>query len=290
MKTYVHFAVIVSIAASVSTKSYAQRSGSDNLNISFLLDLSDRISPIQHPNATMPFYKRDVEYIKSIERAFMTHIKTKKIIKLNDQMQVFFDPAPADPAINAMSRSLKVKIDKNISKATLSAIDKTFAEVPQKIYLSAIKTKKYVGSDIYSFFQKKVRNYCIEPNHRNILVILTDGYMYHVNSKFFSGNMSSYITPAYIKSKKLTTINFEAEMNKNKIGFIPATSGLKDLEVIVIGINPANSNPFEDGVINKFWADWFKAMGIKNYYLNGTDLPADIDPILQKIIGGDVQK
>ena len=263
---------------------HAQKSRSQNLNISFLLDLSDRISPTKNPNAAMQYYKRDIEYIKLIEKAFINHVKSKKIIKLNEQMQVFFDPTPQDPAINAISQSLKVKIDKNITQASLNALDKTFTSIPEKIYSSAIKSKKYIGSDIFNFFQNKVKRYCISDNHRNILVILTDGYMYHVDSKYVSGNKSSYITPAYIKAKKLNTINFRSDMAKNKIGFIPATSGLKDLEVIVIGINPSRSNPFEEQVINQFWSDWFKEMGIKTFYLNGAELPSDIDPLLQKII------
>jgi hypothetical protein len=277
--------LIVSILLSALSSVNAQKFNSQNLNISFLLDLSDRISPAKHPSAAMPYYKRDIEYIKSIEKAFVNHAKSKKIIKLNEQMQVFFDPTPQDPSINAISQSLKIKVDRNTTKASLSAIDKTFAEIPQKIYLSAIKSNKYFGSNIFSFFQKKVKNYCILGNHRNILVILTDGYMYHADSKYVNGNQSSYITPAYIKSKKLNTINFKTDMAKNKIGFIPATSGLKDLEVIVIGINPSKSNPFEEEVINQYWSDWLKEMGVKTFYLYGAELPSDIDPLLQKIIG-----
>ena len=275
----------VSLLLSTLSSVNAQKSNSQNLNISFLLDLSDRISPAKNPSAAMPYYKRDVEYMKSIEKAFVNHVKSKKIIKLNEQMQVFFDPTPQDPAINAFSKSLKVKVDKNTTKAGLIAIDRTFSDIPQKIYLSAIKSNKYFGSDIFNFFRKKVKNYCISDNHRNILVILTDGYMYHVDSKYFSGNQSSYITPAYIKSKKLNTINFKSDMVKNKIGFIPATTGLKDLEVIVIGINPSKKNPFEEEVINQYWSDWLKAMGVKIFYLNGAELPSDIEPLLQKIIG-----
>lgn len=277
--------VCISVLLLATCSVHAQKSSSQNLNISFLLDLSDRISPTKNPSKAMPYYMRDVEYIKSIEKAFVNHVKSKKIIKLNEQMQVFFDPTPEDPAINAISQSLKVKVDKTTTKASLSAIDKTFMEVPQKIYLSAIKSKKYFGSDIFNFFQKKVKKYCISANHRNILIILTDGYMYHVDSKYVSGNQSSYITPSYIKSKKLNTINFKSDMAKNKIGLIPATTGLKDLEVIVIGINPSKTNPFEWEVINQYWSDWLKEMGVKTFYLNGAELPSDIEPLLQKIIG-----
>ncbi len=75
----------VSLLLSTLSSVNAQKSNSQNLNISFLLDLSDRISPAKNPSAAMPYYKRDVEYMKSIEKAFVNHVKSKKIIKLNER-------------------------------------------------------------------------------------------------------------------------------------------------------------------------------------------------------------
>jgi hypothetical protein len=259
---------------------------SQNLNISFLLDLSDRINPKKYPSPTMQYYQRDIEYIKSIKNAFINHIKQKKIIQLNDQMQVFFDPEPQDLLINKLSQQLKVSFDKSTSKENIKNVDRTFSEVPAKIYQSAIKDSKYIGSDIWRFFKNKVHDYCLKDGHRNILIIITDGYIYHENSKFLDKNKSSYITPLFIQSKKLTTANYKEIIEKNKLGFIPATNNLQDLEVIVLGINPSKGNPFEEDVINQYWADWFTAMKVKKYYLKSADLPSDLEPVIQKIILG----
>lgn len=284
----IKFILLITILATCSNFNYAkgQIANSTNLNISFLLDLSDRIDPKKYPSPTMQYYQRDIEYIKSIKKGFINHIKQKKIIQLNDQMQVFFDPEPQYPLINKLSQQLKVSFDKNTSKENIKNVDRIFSEVPAKIYQSAIKDNKYIGSDIWRFFRKKVQDYCIKDNHRNILVIITDGYMFHKDSKLIDKNKSSYITPAYIKTKKLTAGNYKEIIDKEKFGFIPATSNLQNLEVIVLGINPSKDNPYEEEVINQYWSNWFKEMNVKKFYIKSADLPSDLDPIIQKIILG----
>jgi len=256
------------------------KSEAQNLNISFLLDLSDRIDPKKNPD----FYQRDLQYIKSVEKAFINHIKAKKIMLLNDQMQVFFDPIPKMPGIDNLSQQLKVNFDKSVSKKDIGIVDKNFAEIPSKIYQHAIKNGHYAGSDIWKFFKNNVQNYCIKEKHRNILVILTDGYMFHEKSKVLNGGKSSYITPAFIQSKKLTSANYPQIIKKNNLGFIPFEHDLKDLEIIVLGINPNEKNPYEEDVIKQYWSDWFKAMNVKKFYLQTTDLPTFLDPVIQKII------
>ncbi|WP_343533246.1 hypothetical protein [Pedobacter sp.] len=255
---------------------------SNNLNISLLLDLSDRIDPHKYPD----LYQRDLQYIKFVQKAFTNHIKGKKIIQLNDQMQVFFDPAPQNPTTNALSQQLKVNFNKQSSKNEINNIEKTFSEIPAKIYQSAIKDKTFIGSDIWRFFKNNVKDYCVKDNHRNILVIITDGYMYHQNSKFTEKNKSSYITPSFIQSKKLTSSNYKDLIEKNRLGFIPATDNLQNLEIIVLGINPSKKNPYENDVINQYWSDWFKAMDVRKFYLKNTDLATNIEPVILKIISG----
>jgi len=281
MKTKFLLFILISIGSIGMNIASAQ-----NLNISFLLDLSDRIDPKKNPSTAMQYYQRDIQYIKSVEKAFINHVKQKKIIQLKDQMQVFFDPAPQNPMIDKLSNQLKVAFDRFSSKKSIIDIDNIFSTVPIKIYQSAIKDNQYIGSDIWKFFQKKVKNYCIQDNHRNILVIITDGYMYHENSKVTTGNRSSYITPALIKAKKLTSADYKAIIKKSNLGFIPATTGLQNLEVLVLGINPSKGNPFEEEVINEYWSEWFIKMNVKKFNILSADLPADLDPVIQKIISG----
>ncbi|PQA90068.1 hypothetical protein B0A69_21180 [Chryseobacterium shigense] len=256
----------------------------NNINVSILIDLSDRIDPNTNPNPTMEYFQRDIEYIKAIEKGFLNHIKTKRIITYNDQMQVFFNPEPSDPKVNDFTKELKVSFDQNTSKAYFNTVEKKYAELPANIYQSAIKDGKYVGSDIWEFFKNKVTDYCVKEDHRNILFILTDGYMYHENSKFSEKTKTSYLTSKLIKSNNLTTSDFKTTLEKNNLGFVKANDNLSNLEVIVLGINPEKGNPFEEAVIKEYWENWFKEMKIKKYQIKSADLPSNLEPIILKAI------
>lgn len=259
---------------------------SNNINVSILIDLSDRIDPKTNPNPTMQYFQRDTEYIKAIEKGFLNHIKSKKIITYEDQMQVFFNPEPLDPKMNELTKELKVSFDKNTPRNYFDQVDKKYSELPTTIYQSAIKDGNYVGSDIWEFFKNKVKDYCIKNDHRNILFILTDGYMYHENTKFSEGSKTSYLTGKLINANHLTTSNFKEVIEKNKFGFVKANDHLNNLEVIVLGINPEKGNPFEEAVIKEYWENWFKEMKIKNYQIKSADLPSNLEPIILKAISG----
>jgi hypothetical protein len=263
---------------------------SNNINLSILIDLSDRIDPKTNPNPTMEYYLRDVEYIKAIEKGFINHIKSKKIITYDDQMQVFFNPEPSDPKINDFTKELKVSFNKDIPRSYFDSVDKKYAELPLNIYQSAIKDGKFVGSDIWEFFKNKVNDYCIKQDKRNILFILTDGYMYHQNTKFDenkeNSHKTSYLTTKLVKANNLTTSNFKDAIEKNGYGFVKANENLSNLEVIVLGINPEKGNPFEEAVIKEYWENWFKEMKITKYQIKSADLPSNLEPIILKAISG----
>ena len=256
-----------------------------NLNISILLDLSDRISPNAHPNATMQYYQRDIGYISSISTAFLNHIVNKEVRKINDRMQIFFDPLPSNSDINNMAEQLKVKLNKNnTSNEKLIQIRENYDSLTKRIYNLAINAKLYPGSDIWGFFNDKVKDYCIREDHRNVLVIITDGYMYYVNNTQRNENRSSYLTSNYIMNNNLNNISWEKRIESNNFGFIPATSGLENLDILVLGLNPNNSSPYEKDVMLKFWSNWFDEMGVSNYELKTADLPSNLDENIKDFI------
>jgi len=293
MKNIVYLLLIISLVSCCKKETADPPGGitspkvdSNNINVSILIDLSDRIDPNTNPNPTMEYFQRDIEYIKAIEKGFLNHIKTKRIITYNDQMQVFFNPEPSDPKINDFTKELKVSFDQNTNKAYFNTVEKKYAELPANIYQSAIKDGKYVGSDIWEFFKNKVNDYCVKDDHRNILFILTDGYMYHKDTMFSQDKKTSYLTSKLIKSNNLTTSNFKATFEKNNYGFVKANDNLSNLEVIVLGINPEKGNPFEEAVIKEYWENWCKEMKIKKYQIKSADLPSNLEPIIIKAITG----
>ena len=267
------------------TEKTLKRNSNDNLNISFLLDLSDRISPDKYPNSAMEYYQRDVAYIKSVSEAFDTHLRGKKVRAMNDKIQLYFDPEPSNQNINTISNNLKYNIDrKNVTLSVLDEIKNNYATSPKAIYDLAIADNKYVGSDTWRFFKSKVNDYCIEENYRNILVVLTDGYIYHKNTKIKEDNLTTYLTPSFIRDVKLNSKNWEAKINDQQFGFIPAAHDLSNLEILVLGINPDNKNPYEEDIIKKYWSDWFDAMKVGRYQIKTSALPSNMDKIIKDFI------
>lgn len=257
----------------------------ENYNISILLDLSDRISLKKNPNPTMEFYERDLGYIKSVSEAFTQHLKTKRIRQIDDKMQLFFNPEPLDSEINSISKNLRIAIDKNnVSKGFLNSINANYVSKTSKIYDSAIKDDHFIGSDIWNFFDTKIEDQCIEKNYRNILILLTDGYMFHENSITTEGNRTSYITPKLIQKNGLNTSDWKKKFDEKDFGFIKTDSDLSNLEVLVLGINPEKNNPYEEKVIKAYWTKWFTEMKINHFEIKNADLPSNMEKIIQDFI------
>lgn len=257
----------------------------ENYNISILLDLSDRISLQKNPNPTMEYYQRDLGYIKWVSEAFTQHLKSKRIRQIKDKMQLFFNPEPQDSDINSISQKLRITIDKNnASKELLNSINSNYALQTSKIYNSAIKDNNFIGSDIWSFFDSKVKDQCIENGDRNILVILTDGYMYYESTKMKEGNRTSFITPELIKKNSLNTKDWEEKVQNGDFGFIKANDNLSNLEVLVLGINPSRANPYEEKVIKAYWTKWFTEMKVKRFEIKNADLPSNMEKIIKNFI------
>jgi len=258
---------------------------SNNLNISFLLDLSDRISPSKYPNPTMEYYLRDVAFIKSVSEALDSHLRHKKVRAMNDKIQLFFEPEPLNQNINSISNSLKYAISRgNASLELLDKLKEVYATKPKEIYDLAIADNEYVGSDTWRFFKTKVNDYCIEEGYRNILIVLTDGYMYYKDTKIKEGNQTTYITPQEIRNNKLNTKDWKDKMIDQHFGFIPANDDLSNLEVLVLGINPDNKNPYEEDVLLKYWKDWFNSMHVKRYDIKTAELPSNLDKVIKEFI------
>lgn len=258
---------------------------SNNINLSILLDLSDRISPQKYPNPTMEYYLRDVGYINSVSGAFTDHLRKKKIIQINDKMQLFFEPAPLNNEINLLSKNLKIDVNsKNISKESIANIKSVYSTDPLKIYKLAILDSKYIGSDTWRFFQSKVNDYCIEDGYRNILIVLTDGYIFYKDTKMKESNLTTYLTPKVISENNLNSSDWLEQITEKKLGFLKANKDLSNLEILVLGINPNSKNSYEEDVIKAYWSNWFDSMKVKRYTLKNADLPSNMDKIIKDFI------
>ncbi len=254
----------------------------NNLNISVFLDLSDRIENTK-------IREKDSAYLSSLSKSFVEHIKQKKLILLEDRMQLFFNPEPSDEKINEIAEKLKVVFTKETSKTKIAEALSLYANTPSELYdlakYDAESSGVYPGSDIWRFFKDNITDYSIDECHRNILVILTDGYMFHDKTVMNEKNRTSYLTPKSLSKLKLNKGSWKDEMEKKDLGFIPANSGLNDLEVLVIGITSHNDeNPYTQDIIEAYWKKWFDEMGVKKYKIKNADIPSSIEKVITNFI------
>lgn len=275
-----------------------------NLNVSIFIDLSDRISQKRNPDLIMETWKRDTGYINSIIEAFQNHLKNKRVLLVNDKIKLYFHPIPTDvPDINNIVSSLDKSFTKdNVTIDNINLIKSNYEQHLELIYQKTLDEKEplatathdpYPGSDIFGFFKSHVKDYCIKDNHRNILFILTDGYEYYKDGhpNIDKNNKSNYLLSTSLKKWGFNSSNFKSKLEDEGYDFQVPVQGLEDLEVYIIGIKPQESWHLD--VINHYWANWMKNMGVKNFqndhwakYIKQSDLPANLNNNIQSFVNG----
>jgi hypothetical protein len=264
---------------------YLAKEKENNLNISILLDLSDRIEASKT-------IEKDTAYLRSLAGAFVQHINGKKSVLLEDRMQLFFNPEPSSSKINEIAENLNIVFTKDASAGLINETKYKYSHEPVKLYELAQADangdkNQYPGSDIWRFFKDNVKDYSIDDCHRNILVILTDGYMYYENTQMKEGNRTSYLTPKSLAKLNLKKSSWKEEMQEKDLGFIPANKDLENLEVLVLGINSLNNeNPYAQDIIEAYWSKWFDEMGIpaENYKIKQAVIPSNMEKVIKDFI------
>lgn len=239
------------------------------LNISVYLDLSDRLMRDLTPSQK----DRDIEIITHLIDIFIADcINNGKIINSKNHFQIFFYPSPNNSEIATLARGLNIdlaKIDMKEKKAKLMDMKSQFQTNLTQIYNDAINEKKWIGSDIWGFFSnKEVDNLCIRKGYRNILIILTDGYLYYEANKIKDGTAYSYVLPQ--------TLNIEGS------SLIAKRDGLTDLEILMLEVNPYN--PKQHDALISVLENWFKDMGIRHFVVSETSLPVNTEVYIDNFI------
>ena len=253
-----------------STETKTKTKPEQPLNISIFLDLSDRLTRDLTPSQM----SRDTAIINNIIDYFKTETLGPKILKSRNNIKVFFYPAPSHPQIATLADDLNVDIALQKGKDKRIALEKmkdTFQASLTQIYSKTIMAQNWIGCDIWGFFSnKKVDTQCIRKDCRNIIFILTDGYLFDANNKIQNGNAYSYILP-----QTLNVANSSLIVKRN---------GLENLEVCVLEVNPYN--PKDHDKIVSTLEKWFLAMGVKKESLciAETDLPTNTKTIIKSFL------
>jgi hypothetical protein len=239
------------------------------LNISVYLDLSDRLVRGQ---LTPSQKDRDMAIVQNVADILKKKSFGPKLLQCENHLKVFFYPTPNNSEITTLAEKLEVdlaSLQAGKKKTALQTMSGDFAKSLDQIYTQTIKTSKWTGSDIWGFFSNKVVDtQCIRKGNRNILIILTDGYIFDANNKVNEGNAYSYILPEtlVVPNSKL--------MAKRK--------GLGNLEVLMLEVNPYKQTDREKMI--HVLETWFKEMGVKKFAVADTDLPTTTKTVIDNFL------
>lgn len=253
-------------------------SQTSQLNITILLDLSDRIDVKKYPEKPEHF-ERDIANIKYVTEMFVHDMEKRGTFMAKGKLKVVFSPKIQDPNVNLYAQKLNIDLsamDNKQKKDIHDNLTSIFSSNLSKIYESALSSKKWIGSDIWRFFKNDVKDYCVDrnPDYRNILIILTDGYIYHVDSKDQNNNRFAYLLPENITKYKLrNNPNWEQELKKQDFGLISKRSDLESLEVLVLEVSPSPSYKNDEDIIKVVLSKWFDEMKVNRYAIFNSDLP-----------------
>jgi len=245
------------------------------LNISILLDLSDRVVKEMQPSQVI----RDIAIINKITDMFKSDMEKKGAYMSKQKLRVLFTPAPADPNINNISKKLRIDLSKTEIKNKKDIFDNVktdFESAIQEIYKLTIESRNWIGSDIWRFFKNDVVDFCVESDneYRNILIIVTDGYIYHKQSFDRIENKTTYITPVFIQKEGFrNNSNWLEQFNKQKFGLLSERQDLNNLEILVLEINPSNNHRNDEDIIKTFISKWFEEMNVQSFSIYNTSLP-----------------
>jgi hypothetical protein len=268
-----------------------------HLNITVLIDLSDRINSARDERQPVQA-DRDISVINVLSSAIKKNVAAHGSFKSRARFAVYFHPEPQDKEIRNIARNLSVSwigstdmAQAKLNKQRYQQLDSNFANGLNDIYAMARSTGSYPGSDIWRFMKDEVRVKCIEPDssYRNILVILTDGYLYYANGKQQQPNSNRYNymergTPHFSKFRDPDVL--AAEFDREDYGLMPANRSLDNLEVLVLECRPEEAYPQDFDIMQKYWCKWFREMGVKHAEIYKTQQPA----YHEKMIAGFLRK
>ena len=238
------------------------------LNITIFLDLSDRI---EETKDGMPQREKDIALINHMIDQFKKRAQRLKIQPCKDRMQVLFHPTPEDAAMNSCANDLTIDMG-TLSKAEkrpkLIQMDSVWIKALNSIYTKAIEAPEFPGSDIWGFFKEDVKLNCIKQGYRNIVIFLTDGYIYYEGNNYCQDGACTWIAG----SDGGNTLNTNLLIERND---------LQDLEVMFLELTPhAKRYP----IVQKTIETWLHGMGVEKTTIYKTGLPTHITPIIDDFI------
>lgn len=234
-------------------------------NFIILLDLSDRLNKQNQ-------IEKDKEIIKGIFDIFEKQVKNKQYIGSKDIIKILVAP---QPRIGYSHLNIYRNLEINMGNFNPTEKSKVYDEHKilffnslDTLYNIASQNSDYIGADIWGFFNSSLeQNVINKEEYRNILFIITDGYL-NFNRNYEMSRRTEDNKKTFTDIKRFrNNSNWENDFNNGNYGLIPIKKIWGNLEVYILELNPFDEirNTTELDIIKKYWETWFNEMDINKY-------------------------
>ncbi|MGJ1445926.1 hypothetical protein ACR79S_04480 [Sphingobacterium spiritivorum] len=264
----------------------------EHFNVTISSDLSNRLNQKLYPKAVS-----DVEIVDIIaENIYPKILNHKRSMNQLDAFRIGFINKKQINAYNVDTKFMNIDFSEFKTQAERIAYlrksyqkDKRgFVNEFKKLHEQAIK--KPFGSDIWTYMQQgvddfvvnkeigegKIGNTTFKNKRRNILILLTDGYIetvFNNHAYDLTGEEINTFRKEYLQAGETSVDSFLQKNPKYKIQ--PLTNPLlEELEVLVLELYDrsdtnagASVHPTDLEIMKVIWADWLKCSNVKHWEL-----------------------
>ena len=232
------------------------------LNIILVPDLSRRIiDTFNNPDQI----KNDTTLLNCVWNSFVKNVKLKSDSK--DRLIVdITDPSQAVGNFRNIANDLIFDLSTHKGQSNTLFFKKQGDKFSRNINtLYSMSKNRPQGADYWLYFKddltKRIQKNTIFENYRNLVVIVTDGYL-ESETQYYTGylDLHNSICRDLKSGGKIENI-FESR----KLKIEPLNLNLSNLEVLILEVNERNVGigcHYE--ILKKYWKDWFVAMKVKN--------------------------
>ena len=264
-----------------ATEGSVSATKTQQLNIVVLLDLSDRILKEKNPSNM----ERDIEIVRNLTKIFKQDMAAKGAYSAKGKMQVVFSPAPSNPAIAELASLLNYDLSEmqepKAKKVVYDSIETRFTRAMTQLYTIAQEKSEWPGCDIWRFFKDDIETY-IKDGYRNVVVVITDGYIYYEKTKYQSEHKYTYLLPQNLNSEKLRgdIMKIPEIISKNNFGLMPTGKKYPEVEAMFLELSPSNDFPSDYDVMDIVLQNWCNEMDMKKVKVRKTDMPVNTAKVI----------
>ncbi len=230
-----------------------------NLNIIIVPDLSNRINDEKNNPAQI---KNDTALLNTVWTLFENNVKHKMNTK--DRLIVdIADPYQGQGQFKSIADNLVFDLSDFKNKRNqfyFKSVRGKFESNLNQLYDLA-KEKTTGANYVYYFSDKlpsRIKNSTLEDDYRNILILITDGYLEVTTS---DGHATSVSPATNVLKEYCSTGNsaaFKFPMQTNDLTY-------PNVEIYMFEVNERqNGIGCDFRGLKKWWTEWFKTMNVKN--------------------------